>query len=168
MGKRREGREAAVQFLYQTDLQSGATPGGTVEDFWTLYADHAKAAPNAKTRAFTEQLIHGVTSHQEEIDGRIKECTANYELHRLAAVDRNILRVAIFELLHSLDVAPVVIINEAIEIAKKYGTEKSGGFVNGVLDRIKKDLNRPAREAARDQDSGARGQKPSTTAPSDS
>jgi N utilization substance protein B len=147
MGKRREGREAAVQFLYQNDLQADTPPGEAITHFWALYADQGKAAPSAKTRVFTEQLIHGVTSHQAEIDARIKECTANYELHRLAAVDRNILRVAIFELLHSLDVAPVVIINEAVEIAKKYGTEKSGGFVNGVLDRIKKDLNRPDRVA---------------------
>jgi N utilization substance protein B len=168
MGKRREGREAAVQFLYQLDLQSGGSPGEKVDDFWTLYADNAKAAPSAKTRAFSEQLIHGVTSHQAEIDARIKECTANYELHRLAAVDRNILRVAIFELLHSLDVAPVVIINEAIEIAKKYGSEKSGSFVNGVLDRIKKDLNRPDRTGVGNQESGVRDQKPSSAAPTDS
>ncbi len=144
MGKRREGREAAVQYLYQLDLHAGAVPVDTAA-FWELYAEQGRAAPTAKTRTFTEQLIHGVTSHQDEIDARIKECTANYELHRLAAVDRNILRVAIFELLHSLDVAPVVIINEAIEVAKKFGTEKSGGFVNGVLDRIKKEINRPDR-----------------------
>ena len=79
------------------------------------------------------------------IDSKIRACTANYELHRLAAVDRNILRVAIYELFHSLDIAPIVIINEAIEIAKKFGTEKSGGFVNGVLDRITKELTRPTR-----------------------
>jgi N utilization substance protein B len=63
-------------------------------------------------------------------------------------VDRNILRMAIYEMLHSPDVAPVIIINEAIEIAKKFGAEKSGGFVNGILDRVKQDLNRPARTAA--------------------
>ena len=144
MGKRREGREAAVQYLYQLDLHAGVAPTDTA-DFWELYAEQGRSAPTAKTRAFTEQLIHGVTTHQAIIDARIQECTANYELNRLAAVDRNILRVAIFELLHSLDVAPVVIINEAIEVAKKFGTEKSGGFVNGVLDRIKKEINRPAR-----------------------
>ena len=147
MGKRREGREAAVQFLYQLDLHDEKVAGDSA-DFWDLRAGPDNATATAKTRAFAEQLVHGVNEHREVIDGRIKECTANYELHRLAAVDRNILRVAIFELLHSLDVAPVVIINEAIEIAKKFGTEKSGGFVNGVLDRIKKDLSRPAREAA--------------------
>ena len=144
MGKRREGREAAVQFLYQLDLH-GAGDAADPAAFWELRTTPGSAATPAKTRAFTEQLVQGVLAHREEIDARIKECTANYELHRLAAVDRNILRVAIFELLHSLDVAPVVIINEAIEVAKRFGTEKSGGFVNGVLDRIKKDLTRPAR-----------------------
>lgn len=144
MGKRREGREAAVQFLYQLDLH-GETDLGDPAAFWELRSGPDKAGAPAKTRAFTEEIVRGVNTHRAEIDARIKECTANYELHRIAAVDRNILRVAVFELLHSLDVAPVIIINEAIEIAKKFGAEKSGGFVNGVLDRIKKDLNRPDR-----------------------
>jgi transcription antitermination protein NusB len=148
MGKRREGREAAVQFLYQLDLHGETDATGDSTDFWELRASPEKGNAAAKTRAFAEQLVHGVNAHRDEIDARIKECTANYELHRLAAVDRNVLRVAIFELIHSLDIAPVVIINEAIEIAKKFGTEKSGGFVNGILDRIKNELNRPARVAA--------------------
>jgi len=162
MGKRREGREAAVQFLFQLDLH-GEKEVGDSEDFWELRAGPEKSTATAKTRAFTAQLVQGVTAHREEIDARIRECTANYELHRIAAVDRNILRVAIFELTHSLDIAPVVVINEAIEIAKKFGAEKSGGFVNGILDRIKKDLNRPAREA-----SAPRSQKPSAPAPTES
>jgi N utilization substance protein B len=147
MGKRREGREAAVQFLYQIDLNGETTPGNP-EVFWALHSGPGKAAVTAKTRAFAEQLVAGVMAHRDEVDERIKKYTANYELNRLAAVDRNILRMAIFEMLHAPDVAPVVIINEAIEIAKKYGGEKSGGFVNGVLDRIKKELGRPDREAA--------------------
>ncbi len=145
MGKRREGREAAVQYLFQIDL-SGEKQAGDPEVFWDLRSGPGKAPVPPKTRAFTEQLVHGVIAHQEEIDGWIKKFTANYELNRLAAVDRNILRVAIYEMLHALDVAPVVIINEAIEIAKKFGTDKSGGFVNGILDRIKQELGRPARE----------------------
>jgi len=144
MGKRREGREAAVQFLYQLDLH-GLTEAGDTADFWELRAGPEQANPSAKTRAFTELLVQGVNAHRADIDARIQACAANYDLHRIAAVDRNILRVAIYELLHSLEVAPVIIINEAIEIAKKFGAEKSGGFVNGILDRIKKDVNRPAR-----------------------
>jgi N utilization substance protein B len=145
MGKRREGREAAVQYLFQIDLNGEKQPGDA-EVFWALRSGPGKPAVPPKTRAFTEQLVHGVLAHQEAIDGWIKKFTANYELSRLAAVDRNILRLAIYEMLHSLDVAPVVIINEAIEIAKKFGTDKSGGFVNGILDRIKQELGRPARE----------------------
>lgn len=144
MGKRREGREAAVQFLYQLDLH-GAMEAGDSAPFWNLRTGPDMASTPAKTRAFTEQLVEGVLAHRADIDARIVACTANYDLHRIAAVDRNILRVAIFELLHSHEIAPVIIINEAIEVAKKFGAEKSGGFVNGILDRIKKDLNRPAR-----------------------
>ena len=148
MGKRREGREAAVQFLYQLDLH-GETAGVSTADFWELRAGPEMANPTAKTRAFAEQLVLGVNTHRADIDTRIQACVANYDLHRIAAVDRNILRVAIYELLHSLEVAPVIIINEAIEIAKKFGGEKSGGFVNGILDRIKKDLSRPARSGVK-------------------
>jgi N utilization substance protein B len=147
MGKRREGREAAVQYLYQLDLNGEKQPGDP-EVFWALHSGPGKAAVTPKTRAYTEELVRGVTSHLDEVDERIKKYTANYELGRLAAVDRNILRLAIYEMLHSTDIAPVIIINEAIEIAKKFGTDKSGGFVNGVLDRIKQELGRPARESA--------------------
>jgi N utilization substance protein B len=147
MGKRREGREAAVQFLYQLDLHGGGTPVETAA-FWQLRAAPDAKAPPEKTRVFAEQLVAGVQAHAEEIDALIKKFTANYELHRIAAVDRNILRVAIHEMLHCPDIAPVIAINEAIEIAKKFGAEKSGGFVNGILDRVKGELGRPARTAA--------------------
>lgn len=147
MGKRREGREAAVQFLYQIDLHGGETPAEEAA-FWQLRAGPESKPPAPKTRVFTEQLVAGVKAHAEEIDGQIKKFAANYELHRIAAVDRNILRLAIYEMLFCPDIAPVIAINEAIEIAKKFGTEKSGGFVNGILDRVKAELTRPAREAA--------------------
>lgn len=148
MGKRREGRETAIQFLYQIDLnaqEEGDAPS-TVKLFWELLEDPEKKGPTPKTKVFTEQLVAGVTAHRAEIDEQIKKYAANYELSRIAAVDRNILRVAIYEMLYCTDIAPVIAINEAIEIAKKYGSDKSGGFVNGILDRIKKELNRPARE----------------------
>ena len=146
MGKRREGREAAVQFLYQRDLNAGQ-PSASDADFWELRIGSDKKSAAAATRLFTEQLVTGVQTNHLEIDERIKKYAANYELHRIAAVDRNILRVAIYEMLFCPDIAPVIAINEAIEIAKRFGTEKSGGFVNGILDRVKGELNRPAREA---------------------
>ena len=145
MGKRREGREAAVQFLYQIDLQQ-ENAADFFARFWELRAGPGRAADTAKTRAFAEQLVKGVTAHATEIDERIKQCVANYDLHRIAAVDRSILRLAIYEMLHVLDVPPVVAINEAIEIAKRFGGEESGRFVNGILDRIRGELSRPARE----------------------
>lgn len=144
MGKRREGREAAVQFLYQADLNAGQIAAENA-DFWKLRTAPEAKGPSAGTRIFTEQLVAGVQAHLVEIDARIKKFAANYELHRIAAVDRNILRVAIYEMLFCPDIAPVIAINEAIEIAKRFGTEKSGGFVNGILDRVKGELKRPAR-----------------------
>jgi N utilization substance protein B len=138
MGKRREGREAAVQFLFQHDLNAGAQ-GEQAAAFWEL----RPATQNV--RDFSDALVKGVIENQAAIDERIRKYAANYELHRIAVVDRNILRVAIYEMLFCNDVPPVVSINEAIEIAKRYGTEESGRFVNGILDRVKLDLTRPAR-----------------------
>ncbi|SRR5579862_241296 len=136
MGKRREGREAAVQFLYQGDLNP---EGG--ETFWQMLS--AKRA----TRDFCDGLVQGVLANREIIDERIRKYAVNYELHRIAAVDRNVLRVAIYEMLFLDDVPPVVSINEAIEIAKRFGSEDSGRFVNGILDRVRVELDRPARTA---------------------
>ena len=142
MGKRRDGREAAVQFLFQQDLNARGKQEKLAEEFWALRPS------TQNVREFCETLINGVLANKAAVDELIQKYTVNYELHRIAAVDRNILRLAIYEMLHSPDVAPVIIINEAIEIAKKFGAEKSGGFVNGILDRVKGDLNRPARTAA--------------------
>lgn len=146
MGKRREGREAAVQFLYHLDLNHG-TSAELYPHFWNLRMAPDKKETSAKTRAFVEQLVAGITAHGPEIDERIKKWAANYDLHRIAPVDRNILRLAIYEMLFCPDVPPVVSINEAIEIAKRFGGEESGRFVNGILDRIRGELSRPARTA---------------------
>lgn len=139
MGKRREGREAAVQFLFQEDLNKNVDLQVALEEFWKLRESAAR------TRDFATELIHGVHANQEAIDERIKRVTANYELHRIAPVDRNILRVALFEMLYTSEVPPVVCINEAIEIAKRFGSEDSGRFVNGILDRLKEEAARPLR-----------------------
>ena len=145
MGKRREGREAAVQFLYQYDVNRRPV-AELLADFWKLRSSPGKTETPAKTRAFTEDLVRGVTDHIEEIDACISRCTANYDIGRIATVDRNILRIGIYEMLHCTDVPPVVSINEAIEIAKRFGSDESGRFVNGILDRVRGELKRPARE----------------------
>ena len=139
MGKRREGREAAVQFLFQADLNKIEKPPEALEDFWKLRES------TERTRQFAGELIAGVLEHHDAIDERIKKVTANYELHRIAPVDRNVLRVAIYEMLYTNEVPPVVCINEAIEIAKRFGSEDSGRFVNGILDRLKEEAARPLR-----------------------
>jgi N utilization substance protein B len=140
MGKRREGREVALQLLFHWDLNVQQPVVGTeLEMFW----EFRPALPGV--RAFATNLLNGVVAHQPTIDEKISKYTANYELRRISAVDRNILRMAIYEMFFADDVPPIVAINEAIDIAKKFGTEESGKFVNGVLDRVKLDLNRPLR-----------------------
>jgi transcription antitermination protein NusB len=142
MGKRREGREAAVQLLFHWDLNvRQPLEENDLNGFWQL------RTANQATKEFASRVAAGVIAEQGIIDEKISRYTANYELKRISAVDRNILRVAIYEMLFCNDVPPIVAINEAIDIAKKFGTEESGKFVNGVLDRVKLDLNRPLRTA---------------------
>ena len=137
MGVRRDGREAAVQFLYLRDLNGDSN----LEAFYKFRG----LSPSA--RRFCGSLIEGALVKQPEIDEIIRKNTQNYELSRISVVDRNVLRVGIYEMFHCPETPPVVAINEAIEIAKKYSTEESGRFVNGVLDQIRGTLNRPARTA---------------------
>ena len=163
MGKRREARERAVQFLFQYDLNPPADLPAALEQFWETQRAAAIAedkgaatwgqpvelppptADEAAVRLFADPLIRGALEHREESDELIKRHAKNWELHRIAAVDRNILRLAIFEMLHRDDIPPVVSINEAVDIAKKFSTQDSGKFVNGILDKVKSELLRPAR-----------------------
>jgi transcription antitermination protein NusB len=140
MSKRREGREAAVQYLYQLDIH-GDPAADLRADFWRLREG------SDKVRAFADALIKGVLDHLTELDERIRKYAQNFALERLTVVDRNILRLAIFEMFYNLEVPPVVAINEAIELAKRLGGQDSGKFVNGVLDKVKMELTRPLREA---------------------
>jgi len=141
-GTRRHARELAAQFLYQHDLCGGAMEEALTL-FWQTQTESSGAA-----RKFAEELIHGCVEHRAAIDEKIQKYTEHWELSRVAAVDRNILRLAIYEMLFRDDIPPVVSINEAVDIAKKYSTQESGAFVNGILDRLKADLPRPARTAA--------------------
>src|SRR5262245_3131201 len=142
MGKRRRAREAAVQYHFWRDLQRGEGPD-KIDEFWEFCP-----APE-RVREFAQPLIEGMVAHLSDIDERIRRYCENYEFRRISAVDRNVLRLAIYEMLYRGDIPPVVSINEAIELAKAYGGTDSGRFVNGILDRIRKDLNRPAREPLR-------------------
>ncbi len=138
MGARREGRESAMQFLFLRDL-GGADGSEALGAFFRI----RDSSPSAQK--FCRSLVDGILAHASEVDAILSRYTENYEIRRLSAVDRNILRVAIYEMLHCPEVPPVVSINEAIEIAKKYSTEESGRFVNGILDRFKSSLARPSR-----------------------
>lgn len=163
MGKRREARERAVQFLFQHDLNPPEDLDSALEQFWhtqraAAIAEEKGAAtwgqpvelPPPSTeevavRLFADPLIRGVLESRDAIDEQIKKHVVNWDLRRIAAVDRNILRLAIYEMLHRNDIPPVVSINEAVDIAKKFSTHDSGKFVNGILDKIKGELMRPAR-----------------------
>jgi len=143
MGMRRESREITLQFLYQTDIGSKYTEprAQALNTFWKMQDF------NVQAKKFAEQLICGVLDHQEVVDTKIKAYSKNWDFHRIAVVDRNILRLAVYELLFRDDIPPVVSINEAIELAKKFSTDDSGRFVNGILDRVKLDIHRPLRSA---------------------
>lgn len=169
MGKRREARERAVQFLFQYDLNRPETPESldvALDHFWESQQAAAIAdekgganwgqaphlppasAEDLAMRHFADPLIRGTLEYRDAMDEVIKKHAKNWDLHRMAAVDRNILRLAIYEMLHRDDIPPVVSINEAVDIAKKFSTEDSGKFVNGILDKVKGELMRPARGVA--------------------
>ena len=163
MGKRREAREHAVQFLFQHDLNPPENLARALDEFWDSQRAAAIAeekgpahwgqevelppptAEETETRLFADPLIRGVLEHRDDIDEKIKSHAKNWELHRIATVDRNILRLAIYEMLYREDIPPVVSINEAVDVAKKFSTQDSGKFVNGILDKIKGEVMRPAR-----------------------
>ena len=137
MGRRRKGREVALQFLYQLDVSGEDDPTPHEAEFW------ARHPVDSETRAFAVDLVRGTKQNQAKIDALIAQSVEHWDLERMAAVDRNILRAAVYELRWHADVPPKVAINEAIEIAKKFGTQESSRFINGVLDRIAREL-RPA------------------------
>jgi transcription antitermination protein NusB len=165
MGIRREARERAVQFLFQYDLNRPQELEQALEHFWNnqrpaAIADekgeakwgvHVELPPatveDLAVRQFAEPLIRGTLEHLEDLDAKIQLYAKNWNLHRMAVVDRNVLRLAIYEMLYREDIPPVVSINEAVDVAKRFSTEDSGKFVNGILDKVKADLMRPARIA---------------------
>ena len=134
MGRRRKTREVALQFLYQLDLHSEDDPGRHEAEFWSRHP----VDPETQTHA--DALVRGSKQRQATIDHLLAQYAEHWDLDRMAVVDRNILRLAVYELLWTDDVPPKVAINEAIEIAKKFGTKESSRFINGVLDRIHKEL----------------------------
>ncbi len=130
MGRRRRAREFALQILFQIDLTGGARDE-VLEQFWL----RQEAEPDV--RAFAERLVHGVVNRKAEIDSRIVEAAEHWRIERMGVVDRNVLRIAVYEFASEEGTPEAVVIDEAIEIAKRFGSEGSGGFINGILDSIR-------------------------------
>ena len=122
--------------LYQYDMSGGADVRVLISNFW-----ECNEQPQ-DVREFTEGLFTGIIEMMDDIDGRIADNSTNWKITRMAAVDKNILRMAVYELLHREDIPIKVTINEAVEIAKKFGTIESSAFVNGVLDNIAKTVEK--------------------------
>lgn len=157
--RRTRAREIAMQALFQFDLRGmehANELGSSVAEVCRteLYAGeefNADGLANTPERAlnaaerevveFAARLVEGALEHRDSIDAKLQAVTRNWDLRRMAIVDRNVLRMAVFELMYCADVPPKVAINEAIEIGKKFSTANSGGFVNGILDRIRIDLD---------------------------
>ena len=134
MGRRRKAREVALQFLYQLDQHGEIDPTSHEAEFWSRHP------VDDETRAFASALVRGTTSRHTQVDEIIAQYAEHWDLDRMAVVDRNILRLAVYELLDDRAVPPKVAINEAIEISKKFGTQESSRFINGVLDRAHREL----------------------------
>jgi len=140
---KRMGRELAMQYLFQCDLAGESETQQTIDMFWEQAEESGEFPSNRifrKARAYAEKLILGVQAHVMEIDDILETASKKWDLDRMSAVDRNIMRIAIFELKYCPDIPPVVSINEAIEIGKDFSAEKSGIFINGILNGIKNQL----------------------------
>ena len=134
MGLRRKSRELALQFLYGQDVQKDFCGQDNLEtkldEFCVCFQMDGKALPYAR------QVINGICAHWQEIDKALVCCSHNWRLERMAVVDRNILRIAAYEMLHGEDVPRTVAINEALEIAKRYAEPEAISFINGILDGL--------------------------------
>ncbi len=128
--KRTRARERALQALYQIDVASTDLDEALAR-FWRSFEPVER-----EVREMAEALVRGEAEHRRQIDETIEAVSLNWRLDRMAKVDRNVLRLAVYELFHRPDVPVKVVIDEAVELAKKFGSESSGAFVNGVLDRI--------------------------------
>ncbi len=135
MALRRKAREFALQMLYQWDVTQNK-PSKIEASFWK----QARGAQS--TRAFANRLFEGAVQASGKIDERLKKHARNWRLDRMAAIDRNILRLGVYELFYEPETPPKVILNEAVELAKKFSAEDSAGFINGVLDAISKSISK--------------------------
>lgn len=149
IGPRRRAREIALQVLFSLDLNPGVTPAQALAQFWHDFVHESRPEeptpetdPPREVVSFAEALVGGTVENLAELDGIIQRASKNWRLERMARVDRNVLRLATYELRYVPEVPAKVVINEAIEVAKRYGASESPAFVNGLLDRISQELKR--------------------------
>ena len=134
MGTRRQARELAMQALFYIDMQDNVSLH-MIESFCDNFR------PPKKVRPFFLKLVNGVLEVRGEIDTLIERYSKNWKIHRMGCVDRNVMRIAVYELLYCEDIPPKVSINEAVDVGKKFGTEESGAFINGIMDSIRDALD---------------------------
>jgi len=133
MGTRRKARESALQILFQMEFNA-ADPEDLIRGYWK----HRKASEEVKE--YAAWLVRGIRESQKEVDAAIQTASEHWRIARMAVVDRNILRIAVFEMLRAKTLVPAIVINEAIEIAKRYSGEEASVFINGILDAVRKSL----------------------------
>ncbi len=136
MGKRRSSREQALKFLYQFEFNTG-----DYQEQMVQFGE--RHTSGEEVRGFMQELVEKVLGHKEEIDVLLQKYSEHWTLDRMTVIDRNILRLGVCELIYDRSIPPKVAINEAVEIAKKYGSEESPDFINGILDKVYKELDLP-------------------------
>jgi N utilization substance protein B len=139
MGIRRKSRECALQVLFQLEFHP-PDAGEVLSVYWKANK------VSEKIREYTEFVVLGVLAHRDEIDAIISRKATNWRIERMTLVDRNIFRIAIYEFLYQSDVPRTVVINEALEIAKKFSTDESAHFINGILDSVKRSIEEDSAE----------------------
>lgn len=142
MGSRRLGREKALQALYQLEQDPRVEADAALDAAWGA-SDESRREGEAEAEAFAKTLVTGVRGHLEEIDQLIESHSHNWRLDRMHRIDRNVLRIAVFELKHCPDIPRKVTLNEAVELGKTFGNEGSSAFINGLLDRVASTANKP-------------------------
>jgi N utilization substance protein B len=140
MGKRRKARESTLQILFQLEFNDRELEG-VFESFWQ------EKKTSKEIKEYCRWLVTGIVSHRERIDRLIQSVSENWRIDRMALVDRNVLRIAVFELLFEEKIAPAIVIDEAIEISKKYSSEDAATFVNGILDAVRKKIEKMQKQS---------------------
>ena len=133
MGTRRQARELAMQALFYMDIRKDASEE-MLEYFCGCFC------PSKKSRPFFRKLVNGVLGTKDQIDALVERYSQNWNISRMSCVDRNVMRIAVYEMLYCDDIPPKVSINEAVDIGKKFGTQESGAFINGIMDSIREAL----------------------------